>query len=44
MAILFEELMPRIASLELTGEPKRTVTNFVGGPKSLPVRMRLRAS
>ena len=42
MAILFEELLPRIASLELAGEPKRTVTNFVGGPKSLPVRMRLR--
>lgn len=43
MTILFEELLPRIESLELTGEPKRTVTNFVGGPKSLPVRVRLRA-
>jgi cytochrome P450 len=42
MGIFFEELLPRIASLELAGEPKRTVTNFVGGPKSLPVRIRLR--
>ena len=42
MAIFFEELLPRIASLELAGEPRRTVTNFVGGPKSLPVRIRLR--
>jgi cytochrome P450 len=42
MAILFEELLPRIASLELAGEPRRTVTNFVGGPRSLPVRVRLR--
>ena len=42
MAILFEELLPRIESLELAGTPKRTVTNFVGGPRSLPVRVRLR--
>ena len=42
MGIFFEELLPRIVSLELAGEPKRTVTNFVGGPKSLPVRMQLR--
>ncbi len=41
MGIFFEELLPRIGSLELAGEPKRTVTNFVGGPKSLPVRVRL---
>jgi cytochrome P450 len=43
MAILFEELLPRIESLELAGEPKRTVSNFVGGPRSLPVRIALRA-
>jgi cytochrome P450 len=42
MALLFEELLPRIESLELAGEPKRTVTNFVGGPKSLPIRARMR--
>ena len=38
MAIFFEELLPRLTSLELTGEPSRTTTNFVGGPKTLPIR------
>jgi hypothetical protein len=43
MEIFFEELLPRIESLELAGAPKRTVSNFVGGPRSLPIRARLRA-
>ena len=43
MAIFFEELLPRLESLELAGVPRRTITNFVGGPKSLPIRFRLRA-
>jgi cytochrome P450 len=38
MAIFFEELLPRLRSLELAGEPRRTTTNFVGGPKTLPIR------
>jgi cytochrome P450 len=38
MRILFEELLPRIASLELAGEPRRTEAVFVGGLKTLPVR------
>ena len=38
MAIFFEELLPRLQSLELAGQPRRTTTNFVGGPKSLPLR------
>jgi len=38
MAIFFEELLPRLKSLELAGEPRRTTTNFVGGPKTLPIR------
>jgi cytochrome P450 len=42
MSIFFEELLPRIESIELSGEPRRTVTNFVGGPKSLPVKFRMR--
>jgi cytochrome P450 len=41
MAIFFEELLPRLKSVELAGEPRRTVTNFVGGPKSLPLRYAL---
>ena len=34
----FEEMLPRVRSLELNGTPTRTVTNFVGGPKSVPIR------
>ncbi|HEY1706916.1 MAG TPA: cytochrome P450 [Rhizomicrobium sp.] len=42
MAIFFEELLPRLEWIELAGRPRRTVTNFVGGPKSVPVRFGLR--
>jgi hypothetical protein len=42
LTAFFEELLPRIRSIELNGTPARTVTNFVGGPKSLPVRFTLR--
>jgi cytochrome P450 len=42
MRILFEELIPRLHALELTGEPKRSASTFVGGPKTLPVRFFLR--
>jgi len=38
MRILFEELMPRLKSLEFAGEPMRSAGNFVGGPKRLPIR------
>jgi hypothetical protein len=38
MTIFLEELLPRLETLELAAAPKRTVTNFVGGPKSLPIR------
>lgn len=38
MRVLFEELMPRVASIELVGEPQYTETNFIGGLHSLPVR------
>jgi len=41
MRILWEELMPRLESLELAGEPKLAVANFVGGPKRLPIRYRI---
>jgi cytochrome P450 len=42
MRILWEELIPRLESLELAGEPKLAVASFVGGPKTLPIRYRLR--
>ena len=38
MRVFFEELLPRLRSMELAGVPQRTVTNFVGGPKSLPIQ------
>jgi cytochrome P450 len=38
MRTLFEELIPRLASVELTGTPRRTASNFVSGPKTLPIR------
>ena len=41
MRILWEELLPHIKSLELAGEPQRTRSNFVCGPKSVPVRFTL---
>ena len=41
MSIFFQELLPRLESVELAGKPRRTITNFVGGPKSVPIRYRL---
>jgi hypothetical protein len=41
IAIFFEELLPRLKSVELAGTPRRTVTNFVGGPKSVPIRFKM---
>ena len=41
MSIFWEELLPRLSRVELAGPPRRTVTNFVGGPKSLPVRVEM---
>ena len=41
MRIFFEELIPRLKSVSLAGIPTRTITNFVGGPKSLPIRYEL---
>lgn len=38
----FTELVPRLKSIELTGEPKLTATTFVGGLKHLPIRYELR--
>jgi cytochrome P450 len=38
MRILMEELLPRIKSLALTGEPARVQSVFVGGLKRLPIR------
>ena len=38
MRILFETLLDRIATVELSGEPARAKSTFVGGLKRLPLR------
>ncbi len=37
----FSELLPRLESIELSGDPELTATTFVGGLKHLPVRYSL---
>jgi cytochrome P450 len=37
----FRELLPRLRSIELTGDPQLVATTFVGGLKHLPVRYSL---
>lgn len=39
---LFAELLPRLDEIELAGEPKNSIANFVSGLKTLPVRYSLR--
>ena len=41
MRILFEELLPRLESIEIAGEARRSLANFVSGPKVLPIKYRM---
>ncbi|HET9160245.1 MAG TPA: cytochrome P450, partial [Caulobacteraceae bacterium] len=41
MRIFWEELLPRLKSVRLAGEPKQTEAFFVNGPKSLPIEFEL---
>ena len=41
MRILWEELIPRLKSLELAGEPAMSEAVFVNGPKRLPIRFEM---
>jgi hypothetical protein len=41
MRILWEELIPKLESLELAGEPAMSQAVFVNGPKRLPVRFKM---
>ncbi len=41
MRILWEELLPRVESVELAGTPKLTEANFVCGPKAVPISYRM---
>ena len=42
MNSFFSELIPRIESIELAGEPELVATTFVGGVKHLPIRFSLK--
>jgi len=41
MRIFFEELLGRLAWIELAGKPRRSASIFIGGPKSLPIRFKM---
>jgi cytochrome P450 len=41
MRILFEELLPRLQSVKLAGEPRYTESAFVNGLKTLPIAFEL---
>lgn len=38
MRIFWEELLPRLTTLEFAGAPSLTAATFVGGPKHVPIR------
>jgi cytochrome P450 len=40
--LMFEELLPRLASIELTGDVARVRSNFVNGIKKFPVTVKTR--
>jgi cytochrome P450 len=42
LRVMLEELLPRIEAVELTGERKVVVTNFVGGLKNRPLKVALK--
>jgi cytochrome P450 len=41
LVALFRELLPRLDTIELAGQPEWTATTFVGGIKHLPIRYKL---
>jgi cytochrome P450 len=42
MRVLWEELFARIKSVEMNGKGERTISNFVCGPKHVPIRFSAR--
>jgi cytochrome P450 len=42
MNSLYTEMLPRLESIELAGEPELSATTFVGGFKHLPIRYSLK--
>jgi cytochrome P450 len=43
LSAFFRELLPRLESIELTGPAEYTAATFVGAPKRVPIRYRMRA-
>jgi len=41
LRVMLEELLPRLVSLEITGDRRVVQTNFVGGLRRLPMRLEL---
>ena len=41
MRVFFEELLRRLASVEIAGRPRRSASIFIGGPKTLPLRYKM---
>lgn len=41
MKALFDELLPRLQSIEWDGDPKLSAANFVSGPKKMPIRYKI---
>jgi len=42
MKSFWEELLPRLEHVEMAGEGRYTESEFVSGPKSVPIRFRMR--
>jgi cytochrome P450 len=40
MRILWEELLARVDTIQMDGQPKRMAANFVCGPKAVPIRFK----
>ena len=40
MRILWEELLPHLTAIEMAGPGQRTISNFVCGPKHVPIRFK----
>jgi hypothetical protein len=38
---LFEELLPRLKSVQLNGTPKQSMAVFVNGPKTVPIKFEM---
>ncbi len=41
MQVLWEELIPRLETVEMTGEGRMSESEFVCGPKSVPIRFKM---